>query len=444
MSVPAALRPPLLAGYASGGIAAGVSAMVPSVLLLYFMTQILVLPVGLASIAILLPKAVIIFFDPYIGRRSDQSRSRWGRRAPFMAAGALLCTLSFTALFCLPRLATDAATFVAVSAAYLAASLAWSMFGVPWTALPAEITPAPTERARLLGWRMMFVFGGMILGAAGGPVLVAKLGGGAPGYVGMALTIAPVLAISMSVTAYTARRVARSAVAPPPAAPVAMRAALPVIARFAPFAVTLGLNLLAVIGMSAFMSGAPYFIVQGLGRSEVDVAALLVAQLAASFVSMPAWGRLLPRLGFPVTLTAALGSGIGGALLVALGAHDGGWPLVLGGGALFGIGAGGIQITGLAGLTEAIDRLTEQQGVALGGTMTGLWTASERIGYALGPAVVAGILASGGFVSGAGRALQSPDALATCRMVMLYGAAPAFAVAAALALTAPAYRRLAR
>ncbi|MGL4540982.1 MAG: MFS transporter [Polymorphobacter sp.] len=146
----APLRRPLLAGYASGGMAAGVSAMVPSVLLLYFMTQVLALAVGLALIAILLPKAVIIVFDPFIGRRSDHSHSRWGRRAPFLAFGGVLCALSFAVLFSVPQLTSGGATFAAVAAAYLAASLAWSTFGVPWTALPAEITALPTERARLL------------------------------------------------------------------------------------------------------------------------------------------------------------------------------------------------------------------------------------------------------------------------------------------------------
>ena len=437
-----ALRPARLAGYASGGIAAGVSAMVPSVLLLYFMTQLLALPVGLASLAILLPKAVIIFFDPWLGRRSDRTRSRWGRRAPFLAAGALASALGFAALFSVPRLGSDGLTFAAVAAAYLAASLGWSVFGVPWTALPAEMTPDAGQRARLLGWRMMFVFAGMIVGAAGGPLLVARFGGGPGGYAGMALTIAPLLLLVMLVTAVTAARVAVPAGAALAAAAVPMRAALPAIARYAPFSVALGLNVLAVIGMSAFMAAAPYFIVQGLGRSEVDVAALLVTQLAASFVSMAAWSRLVPRLGFRVALTTALGLGIAGAALVAAGGQGLGWPLVLAGAAVFGAGAGGIQITSLAGLAEAIDRFASHSGAQQGGTMTGLWTASERIAYALGPAVVGLILASGGFASGADRALQSAAAIETCRMAMLLGAGPIFALAAALAWLMPAYRRL--
>lgn len=441
MTAPTRVSTAMVAGYGVGGVAGGISAMVPSVLLLYFMTQVLALPVGLASLVILLPKAVIIVFDPVIGRRSDQSQSRWGRRAPFMAAGALIASAGFALLFGVPRLASDGATFAAVLLAYLAAAMGWSVFSVPWTALPAELTGAADARARLLGARMMFMFAGMIIGAAGAPVLVAQFGGGSHGYAAMALTIMPVLVLTMGLSAATALSAARQR--PVPSAPpaMAMRAALPVIARFAPFGVALLLNVMAVVGMSAFMAGAPYFIVQGLGRSEVDVAALLVAQLMASFITMPGWARAVPRLGLRVTLVAALAIGIIGAALVVLG--SGGWPLVLAGSALFGASVGGIQIAGLAGLTEAIERFARATGTAQGGTMTGLWTASERIGYALGPALVAALIGANGFRSGTTRALQSPEALAACRTVMFYGAAPMFALAMLVALLAPAYRALA-
>ncbi|MGL4540981.1 MAG: hypothetical protein ACRCUI_00550, partial [Polymorphobacter sp.] len=92
---------------------------------------------------------------------------------------------------------------------------------------------------------MMFVFAGMILGAAGGPMLVARFGGGAAGYSGKGLAIAPLLAVAMLVTAATALRVAQSATATPVGAALPTRTALPAILRFAPFSVALGLNMVA-------------------------------------------------------------------------------------------------------------------------------------------------------------------------------------------------------
>ncbi|WP_396275148.1 MFS transporter, partial [Hyphomonas sp.] len=54
-------------GYAAGSVGAGVYSTVPGILLLYFMTQVLLLPVALASLAVLLPKLVVIAVDPLIG-----------------------------------------------------------------------------------------------------------------------------------------------------------------------------------------------------------------------------------------------------------------------------------------------------------------------------------------------------------------------------------------
>jgi GPH family glycoside/pentoside/hexuronide:cation symporter len=141
-------------------------------------------------------------------------------------------------------------------------------------------------------------------------------------------------------------------------------------------------------------------------------------------------------------LAAALGLGGVGAGLVAGGAHGLGWPAILVGAAGFGVGVGGAQITGLAALAEAIRRFNQASGQRQEGLMTGLWTAAERIAYALGPAVASVTLSLGGFVAGAARGALSAGALEAGRLSMTVGPVALFALAAAACLLSPAYGQL--
>lgn len=77
------------AAYAAGSFGTGVFSTVPTVILLYFCTEILALPVAWATAIVLLPKLWSILWDPLVGAWSDRTITRIGRRRPFMIAGVL-------------------------------------------------------------------------------------------------------------------------------------------------------------------------------------------------------------------------------------------------------------------------------------------------------------------------------------------------------------------
>lgn len=431
----------LVWGYGVGGIGVGVSAAVPSILLLYFMTQILGLPLGLASLVILAPKAVVIALDPAIGRWSDRTRSPWGRRRPFLLAGAILASTAFLLLFSVPKLGSVPLTFALVLAAYLAASVTYSLFGVAYTAIPPELTSDPAERVRVVGARVGMVFAGMLLGAAGAPVLVEQFGGGANGHRLMALVIAPMVAGVMLAPLFALARATETPQGERGSA--SARAELVAVARFSPFTIAMAINMLCSTGVSAFMSAAPYFVTIGLGRPVRDVGAIMLAQLACSFLSMAGWTRILPKIRFATAIVLALATAGVGCGLVTLGAHGlGGWSAVLVGAGLFGVGAGGLQITGLAGLAETAQRLSRASGQRREGMMTGLWSAGERVALALGPAVTSAVLLLGAFTPGVDRAQLSAGALEAARLSVAAGPALLFLIAGCVAAFAAPYRAL--
>lgn len=91
--------------------------------------------------------------DPIMGFISDNTRSRWGRRRPWIVLAALPCSVAFTLIWMFPRGMTTSfyvGWFIVTSVAFL---LFQSMFSVPYAALGMELTPDYHERTSVMAFR---------------------------------------------------------------------------------------------------------------------------------------------------------------------------------------------------------------------------------------------------------------------------------------------------
>ncbi len=100
------------------------------------------------------------FTDPIIGRLSDRTHSRWGRRRPWILASVPLMMIGIYKLF-MPE--------PPVSVFYLFGWLivfwtGWTMFLIPYFAWAAELTPDYHERSVVTGFRSMMGVAGQLLG----------------------------------------------------------------------------------------------------------------------------------------------------------------------------------------------------------------------------------------------------------------------------------------
>ncbi len=90
--------------------------------------------------------------DPLVGNLSDNAHTRWGRRKPFMVAGAILMGLSFAAMWWLPREAGQSFYFGYFLFNILAFYTGVTLFAVPWNALGIELTSDYNERTSLFAY----------------------------------------------------------------------------------------------------------------------------------------------------------------------------------------------------------------------------------------------------------------------------------------------------
>ncbi len=111
---------------------------------------------GLAGTAFLVSKIWDAVTDPFEGVLTDRTRTRFGRRRPYLLAGIPFIFLSFFLMWYPVSFASEAGRFAWVLAAYLFFSTVISLVMTPYSALAAELTLDYHERGSLMSWRILF------------------------------------------------------------------------------------------------------------------------------------------------------------------------------------------------------------------------------------------------------------------------------------------------
>ncbi|MGI9434371.1 MAG: MFS transporter, partial [Geminicoccaceae bacterium] len=247
--------------------------------------------IGLAAVGwiLLFARLLDTVTDPLIGEFSDRSRTRWGRRRPWVVAACPLLIIATFMLFVPGGEVGGTYLFIWTSLAYLA----WTMMLLSFTAWGAELSSDYHERSRITGTREAFVVIGILLAAG----LPAMLGYNAETEQGKVLRA---LAVSMSFLLPICLLALLWNVPERPAAPRAT--SLPLIAglRLAwsnrPF-----LRLVGAYFLNGIANGLPatlflLFVADGLKRGDA-AAPLLLLYFVAGIIGIPVWLRISTRIG---------------------------------------------------------------------------------------------------------------------------------------------------
>lgn len=156
-------------GYGFGSVAVGVATVgLSGGILQIYLNQVVGLPALLVGTIIMVSLMADAVIDPLIGYWSDRSRTRWGRRHPFMYGSAIPAAVFFYLLWNAPAGLSTGAMIAFTIAMMIAVRLAMSFYAIPSDALAPELTADYDARTTLISYRWF-------LGTVGGATIILLL-----------------------------------------------------------------------------------------------------------------------------------------------------------------------------------------------------------------------------------------------------------------------------
>ena len=423
--------------YATGSLGTGGFGTLPGLVLTYYLTDSLGVAALAAGAVITLAKIWDVVIDPVIGALTDADLARHGTRRRLMLIGACALPVFFALTFAVPPSVGPFAAALWVAIAFMLTATAFSLFQVPYIALPSELTPSYDERTRLLTWRVVVLTFAILLFGAGGPALRRIPNDPVAGYLLMGVVAGLMIGVGMLIATTVARRAARP-VSREPVTTDAVRtgirehyaAGIRALRRSRPFRLLLATFVLQALATGLMLAGAQYVATWVL-HSEAAIELLFIALIAPALLAAPGWGVVARRIGKERTFTiASIVFALAALSVLGVVWAPGEWIYVPVG--VAGIAYAGMQSLPMAMLPDVISHDERAHGSGRAGAFSGVWTAGETVGFALGATVLSIILAITGYVSStAGQVVTQPDAAVT-GIVVSFSLAPAALIALSL------------
>ena len=166
-------------GYGVSELGTSAAELIIRLYLLIFFTDVVGLTPRLAGYAVALGVVWDAVTDPLMGTLSDTTRTRWGRRRPYIAVGGMALAFSLLLLFSPPALSTQLSKFVFLVLCYMLVNTCMTVIAVPHAALGRDLTFDANERTEVYGFRLLFGNFGFLAGTVLPGLMLARLPDGA-------------------------------------------------------------------------------------------------------------------------------------------------------------------------------------------------------------------------------------------------------------------------
>ena len=369
--------------------------------------------------------------DPVIGYISDNTRSRFGRRRPYMAAGSLCLALLLFLLFTPPAGATHKIASAWFGVMLFLLFLFWTIVVVPYESLGPEISYDYHERTVLFSWRDGFLILGTLIAAASPGIITGLIGltdddaGQRRKFFWIAAVYAP-LVIACCWICVAAVKERRDL--PPIQREGAIGEWLSVF-RNRPFVILLISYTIAAVGSNLPATLILYYVEYVLQATGAEL--FLALYFVTGIVFLPPWIALSRRIEKKWAWLAAMAVNTGAFLGVFfLGPGDAVWYGLLV--VLSGIGFGAGLALPSAIQADVIDYDEMMTGQRREGRYIGIWSIAKKIAAALGIGIGLAVLGKAGYTPG-----QPQNDTVVLTLRILYALVPCLCNLVALVVLLP-------
>ena len=250
-----------------------------------FLIDVVGISPGVAAIAIFVGRSWDYINDPLIGHISDRTRTRWGRRRPFLLFGPLPFALAFAMLWYRPPLQSDLLLAVYYAAAYVIFDAAATFVYMPYFALTPELTTDYDERTALTSYRMFFsILGSLVAFTVPLMIVGAFVPENAPQVLLMGLVFGLVSALPLWLTFLGTRERMSHQAQERPSVLQSLRAAL----KNRPFVFSLVIYLLTWVSVNVVQATLLFFL-KYVVRREPQSDLIMAAIFVTAILALPFW-----------------------------------------------------------------------------------------------------------------------------------------------------------
>jgi GPH family glycoside/pentoside/hexuronide:cation symporter len=375
-----------------------------------FLTDVAGLAPGLAAAALFIGRTWDYLNDPMVGYLSDRTRTRWGRRRPYLLFGALPFGLAFVLLWWRPPLHTALALTIYYALAYLVYDAASTFVGMPYLALTPELSADYDERTSLTSYRMFFSIFASLLSFT---VPLLLIGAFRPENSRRVLLTGLLFGLASAVPLFLVFAGTRERREFSEARPPRLRESLKSVVSNRPFRLGMGIYVFTWIAVDLVQAIILYFLKYCVRReSQGDL--ILGAIFVAALPSLPLWNWLSRKWDKRVAFIVGVSFWTAVQLvIVSLGPST---PLavLLGLCVLAGFGVGAAHVLPWSILPDAIEYNELKTGVRQEGTFYSVVTLAQKVASSISVPLCLLLLQLSGY-----RANQPEQSLATTRAIRL-------------------------
>ncbi len=400
-------------GWATGELGIATYVGITMIYLLFFLTEAIDISPVWAGIALLIPRLWDVITDPIMGAISDHTKTRLGRRRPYLLAGSLLFGPAFFLIFAVPDWSDEWARVVYVTLAYLVASTAYTIYDVPYSSMAAEMTNDYKERTSLTGYKMIAARLGIVLSVTVAPWLFSSQATLADGFRLMGAVFGALMVAAGLCAFLTTKRAPRLE---RPVHGFNLRAEYRAIRENRPYQILWLAFLMQNLAIGASATTLIYLLTFVMKADARIIGPLIAIGAITATVATPFWVAVARRFGKRETYLWALAiSAVMSLPALIIPAEYYYWlfAVLL----LAGVGDAANQLLPNSMVPDTVEVDELKTGERREGAIFGAWAFCRKLGMAAGAFLVSLGLSAFGFESANGSAGQTPNALLGIRIL---------------------------